>query len=333
MSLTTEEKDFFAQRGYLVRQVRLDPQQAGRAIDLMWANVDPKLRRDDPSSWVGDVRDSCRVASIAKRRGRVKLRENVRAAPFLREMIYGNPDVLEIVKDLLGPSGKPRAHIRGLYPIFPSPTSSNKLQGGMDGHPFQVCCIIYLSDVEPSGGGFTVWEGSHWIMQHAFDGKATWTLNANTEELTRQAMLDCPRVELPGRAGTAIFWHHRLLHTPSTNRRPSVRQALIGDFLQSDWEDKAKAALPHEPDLFADWAITCDPVERAESARVLRARAEAERAAEAEREAAARTAADKARAPAIASYRLNTSDVEHTENPPTGTHSEQASERRPAAFR
>ena len=142
MALTAEEKDFFAQRGYLVRRVGLDPEQINRAIDLVWQNVDPKLKRDDPSSWVGDIEDSCRVASIAKRRGRIKLRENVRDTPFLRSMIYDNAEVSEVVRDLLGPKGRPRSHIRGLYPIFPSLTSSSKLTGGMDAHPFQLCCII-----------------------------------------------------------------------------------------------------------------------------------------------------------------------------------------------
>ncbi len=255
MGLTAREKQLFVRGGFVVKHFPLDPQRVQDAIDLTWSHIDTRFDRNDPDSWVGEIEDSCRVAAIAKRRGRVKLRECVRTFPWLVDMVYGRAEILEIVQDLLGPKGQPRKYMRGLYPIFPSPTSSAKRAGGMDAHPFQICCIIYLSDVrETNCGGFTAWAGSHRLMRYAFPGKASCKLIPNYQELVVRANAEFEPVEILGPPGTTIFWHHRMLHSPSTNRGREVRHALVADFIQSDWE--AKADLPHEDNMWSDWAIS-----------------------------------------------------------------------------
>jgi len=256
--ITDVEKKKFLSESYFTRKLSMDMTEIDRAVDLAWEHMqemNPWLVRDDPSTWVGDITDSCRVAGNAKRRGRIKLRECVQKEPFLQEMVYGNSEITSIIHALLGPKGSPRTSHRGLYPIVPSLTSSNHLQGGMDAHPFQVSCIIYLSDVTEDGGAFILWKGSHRIMQDTFPGKASWEMSKpKAEELRLIAEDKCERVFIPGEIGTAVFWHHRTLHTPGTNRTQNVRHALIADFLQSDWESKQD--LPHEDDIWADWAIS-----------------------------------------------------------------------------
>jgi len=255
--LSAHEIGRFRDDGFIVRRIALDPVLQDQAIALTWDEVrkmNPEFVRDEPWTWTGEATDSCRVAPMAKRRGRIKLREQVRDTPWLAAMIREDDQILAPIRSLLGAKGMPRRKIRGLYPIFPSSSSSTALSGGMDAHPFQVSCIIYLSDVAEQGGAFNVWRGSHDLMRHAFPGKASWAIDpARAEELRIEAEMRYERVSLPGPAGTMILWHHRLLHTPSTNRTRSVRHALIGDFLQSDWE--ARRDEPHEDDIWADWAI------------------------------------------------------------------------------
>jgi hypothetical protein len=252
MVLTARERRQFVEKGWLVRQIDLDPALAARAIGLAWQHLDPRLVRDDPSTWHGEVKDSCHVMTMKARRGRVKLRECVNKTPWLRDMMFANPEILAVIADLLGPTGGPRKYIRGLYPKFPSPPVKF-LPGGMDGHAFQVGCIMYLNDVKKRGGGFTLWEGSHRIMRFAFDGHASWTLNQRLDECRDRAHKACRNVELYGPAGTTIFWHHRLLHQPTTNTRREVRHALVGDFVQRDWE--SRVAEPILPDMWDGWAV------------------------------------------------------------------------------
>ncbi len=97
MTLTAGERKQFVERGYVVRQLRLDPVAVARAIDLTWEHMDPRFQRDAPDTWRGEVQDSCRVETIEKRRGRVKLRECVNRTPWLTEMIYGHPEVQAVI--------------------------------------------------------------------------------------------------------------------------------------------------------------------------------------------------------------------------------------------
>ncbi len=251
--LSTEEKAQFVERGYVIKQIDLNQDVIDRAVDLTWSHVESHFERDNPDSWVGEIADSCRIAPISKRRGRLKFRECVRDTDWLVDMVYGDQQIKGWVESLLGPKGGPRNKIRGLYPIFPSPTSSYRVEGGMDAHPFQICCIIYLNDTDENCGEFSLWEGSHRIMKDCFPGKASWKMLSNMADLRERAQEECQHVTFPGPAGTVILWHHRCLHTPITNRSRHVRHALVADFLQSDWEQKRDE--PHEADMWADWAV------------------------------------------------------------------------------
>ena len=254
MQLTRSERRQFVEKGYLVRQVAMDRDRVRDAIDLTWAQIDPRWKRDEPDTWRGVIEDSCHVKSVQERRGRLKFRECVKRTPWLVDMIYGNQHVRSVIHDLLGPKGGPRKFIRGLYPNFPS-EGARIPPGGMDGHPFQVGVIMYLSDVVPGGGGFTLWAGSHRIMHYAFGGHASWDLvdHDARRPLQKRASRECENVEISGPVGTTIFWHHRLLHTPSVNSTRQVRHALVADFVQSDWE--ARRDEPFHPDMWDGWAV------------------------------------------------------------------------------
>lgn len=90
-------------------------------------------------------------------------------------------------------------------------------------------------------------------MRHGFRGHASWAFNDRMDRLKAEAMRVCENVEFSGPAGTTVFWHHRLLHTPSTNRTRNVRHALIADFIQSDWEERADD--PIRSDMWNGWAV------------------------------------------------------------------------------
>ena len=252
--LSEEQKASFILNGYCTVDTGLDPAWANWAIDLTWSQIDSHFDRDDPATWIGEIEDDCRSASLTKRRGRLKFKNNVFRNPELMRMMYGEGPVMAAVRDLIGDNIVGRHATRGLYPIFPTPTSSETIMGGMDAHPFQVNAILYLDDVAEDGGAFSVWVGSHYIMAQAFAGRASYQLLDNVEVLREEAERTCPRITLPGPRGTLVLWHHRLLHTPTTNRSPKIRYALLADYHRDDWLDRAD--LPHTEDFWEDWPLS-----------------------------------------------------------------------------
>jgi hypothetical protein len=252
--LSDEQKASFILDGYCTVSTDMSPEWANWAIDLTWSQIDTHFDRSDPSTWIGEVQDDCRLATIAKRRGRLKFKDNVSRHPELMRAMYGEGQIMSAVRDLIGARCVGRHAIRGLYPIFPTPRAGEQIIGGMDAHPFQVNAILYLDDVAEDGGAFSVWAGSHYIMAHAFAGPAAPALLENADDLRRKAEATCPRRVLPGKAGTLVLWHHRLLHTPTTNRCDRIRYALLADYHRDDWLDRG--SLPHTGDMWETWPLS-----------------------------------------------------------------------------
>ncbi|MCI4661640.1 MAG: phytanoyl-CoA dioxygenase family protein [Neomegalonema sp.] len=253
--LTNDEKAAFVRDGYLVKKLDIPAEDIQRAVDLTWSFTPPSFDRALPETWTGMVEDSCHAKTISQRRGRVKYRECVRKEKWLVDMIFDNAEVLSVVDDLLGAGlAGPRQYIRGLYPNFPSPTTKKRgHQGHMDHHPFQLGVNIYLSEIEQDGGGFVVWPGSHKVMRNAFAGKASVEKGPQLQSMMEKCEAEIAPIELTGGPGTAVFWHHRLLHAASTNYTRSVRHALLGDFLRHDFE--ARADEPQGADMWSEWAV------------------------------------------------------------------------------
>jgi len=252
--LSYNQKASFVRDGYCTVNIDLDPAWANWAIDLTWSQIDGHFDRADPSTWVGEIEDDCRSATLAKRRGRLKFKNNVSRHPELMNMMYGDGPIMSAVRELIGPRCVGRHATRGLYPIFPTPGSSEIIAGGMDAHPFQVNAILYLDDVSEEGGAFSVWSGSHYLMAQAFAGRASYQLESNVEDLRVEAEATCSRVTLAGPRGTLVLWHHRLLHTPTTNRSAKVRYALLADYHRDDWLDRTD--LPHTENYWEDWPLS-----------------------------------------------------------------------------
>lgn len=252
--LSEDQKLSFIRNGFCTTQIDLASEWANWAIDLTWSQIDSHFDRNDSTTWIGEIEDDCRSATIAKRRGRLKFKNNVFRHPELIRMMYGEGPVLSAVRDLIGERCVGRHATRGLYPIFPTPRAGEQITGGMDAHPFQVNAILYLDDVAEDGGAFSVWSGSHTIMAAAFAGRASYRLLANVDDLRRQAEASCPRVTLAGPRGTLVLWHHRLLHTPTTNRSDKIRYALLADYHRDDWLDRVD--LPHSDDFWEDWPLS-----------------------------------------------------------------------------
>jgi hypothetical protein len=246
--LSDQQIQAFFTFGYCVSRIPLAQDITRRAVDKVWELCPSSFQVDQPRTWHGELIDSCKTQSIEDRRGRVKFRECLRGERWLYEMTAANADILACIRQLIGEPVPPE-YVRGLYPVFP--TRERAPQGHCDQHKFQVGVVLYLSDVLPGGGGFTVWPGSHHEIarHHATLGGEDRlpTYEAALQEIQRSTK----PAELTGPAGTAVFWHQRLVHTAGINTRRTVRHATLCDFKNATF---LAAADSVDRSLWSTWS-------------------------------------------------------------------------------
>jgi hypothetical protein len=133
----------------------------------------------------------------------------------------------------------PVPHIDGMY------APNNGVPAGTLMH-FTALLGVFLSDVPgPDAGNFTVWPGSHRLMEAHFRQHGTG------------AIVDgFPRLELPqprhltGRAGDVVLAHYALAHAAAANLGPYVRYAVFFRLYHAEHE---KAGTRPLTELWSQW--------------------------------------------------------------------------------
>ena len=141
------------------------------------------------------------------------------------------------------PLHRARGHVDGYGPSFD--------RNYEVGH-FTVAAAVYLDRVEPRGGGFTVWPGSHWW---AADYYEKYHLESLVNNASLPAFVDgewkrgeylahqTDPLEIHGNAGTVVFWHQNLLHAGGINNGRWTRLAAIKRFSRPDSEEIKREAF------------------------------------------------------------------------------------------
>jgi ectoine hydroxylase-related dioxygenase (phytanoyl-CoA dioxygenase family) len=135
------------------------------------------------------------------------------------------------------PLARERGHIDGYGPAF---------DANHEVSYYTVMASVYLDRVEPRGGGFILWPGSHWYAADYYD-------DHHLESLVDNASLPAYRdgewdrceylahqydpLEIHGDAGTTVFWHQNLLHCGGRHNSPYVRLSTIQRFTRPDAEE------------------------------------------------------------------------------------------------
>ncbi len=251
--LTVEEIVFFKEQGYLIKRGILDPALLERAREALWAGAPAKLKRDDPSSWVGPFQEESNDPTSLRRGYTWKYR-----APgsddWMKQLLPQNPNVWAIAEQLLGSGNlQPPERVRGIYCMLPEgDLPEQPYHFHIDQHPFHLGIVAYIDRVVPNGGGFTVWPGTHRLYYPLFETQHTFTPNAEAQAAAR-ATETLPYVDCHGDAGDVVFWHHRLGHSAGHNRSTNIRQAVLYDFKHKDLETLQELS-PHA-NMWTDWAI------------------------------------------------------------------------------
>jgi hypothetical protein len=121
---------------------------------------------------------------------------------------------------------------------------------------------IYLDRIQPRGGGFTVWPGSHHLVGkyyreeagdiYAGDGGIPALSPDGTWAEDRQLSEQFDPIEVHGDPGTVVLWHGHMEHTGGINLSPgSVRMGLFDRFdLREDVYDDIMDYARHPIDYW-----------------------------------------------------------------------------------
>jgi hypothetical protein len=116
---------------------------------------------------------------------------------------------------------------------------------------------IYLNRIQPRGGGFTVWPGSHHLVSkyyreeaediYAGDGGVPALSPDGTWETDRQLSEQFDPIEVHGDSGTVVLWHGHMEHAGGINLSPgTVRMGLFSRFnLRDDAYDNVMDYARH----------------------------------------------------------------------------------------
>lgn len=241
MDISFDERLFFYENGYLIVRDLLAPSFIELALDSFEQGTPPVLlSKYSTDSLQGPFLDVEQISSDSGRVIRNGFRWLDRRNAFvgwMQDGFLGNYSIKSVAASLVNcPVNQLSFEIRGIYatlPIADRDHSQFQLTPHTDSHDFSLGVVAYLRDVKPSGGGFTVWPGTHQCMKHAYTkivgGEKMYDYNI----LLRECLSLVDPVELAGDKGDVVFWSNRLIHGPSPNHSPSTRVALLGDYFLS----------------------------------------------------------------------------------------------------
>ena len=250
--LSRPEIEFFVANGFLVKRRLLARKAVAEALDHAWAHLlenvpmdaaAQPLSREDPGSWRDPAWGPLPAPDEAgPYQGRQRIHHggatvklhDLGDADFLLSLVPNHPEVRGIARELLDDDLRPSERTRGVYAVFPDRDAP---AGRLGPHTDQVCqqlnACVYLEDVGPRSGGFTVYPGSHRIMFRAHRLEANWSPRADYRDAVRRVVREVRPVELVGGAGTVIFWHGRTVHSAGIHTGDRIRWAVFADFTQN----------------------------------------------------------------------------------------------------
>ncbi len=225
-----------------------------RARKRLWEGAPPRLKEDDPDTWVGPFPEEEESKDGSNARGGFSWAYREPGdEDWIIEMLATNETVWGWAEQFLGNGTlvePPR--IRGIYcRMCEGDAPERELTCHTDGHPFHLGVVGLIDHVPPNGGAFTVWPRSHRTFFYAFTCQYRHDraegYDEHIERFNRQPSVDCH-----GEAGDIVFWHHRLAHSAGHNRSRQIRKAVLYDFRKKDWEETQDNPIPE--DMWQDWS-------------------------------------------------------------------------------
>lgn len=252
--LSPDDLRFFKREGYLIKRGVMDRRLVDRACERLWDGAPPRLKRDDPDTWIGPFPEEEESRDTSNARGGFSWKyRKPGTADWMLAMLATNSTIWGWAEQLLGKGTLVQPErILGIYCRLPEGDHpETALTCHTDGHPFHLGVVGLIDRVPPNGGAFTVWPRSHRTFYYAFTCQYRHIrvddYDENIAHFNQQPSVDCH-----GDAGDIIFWHHRLAHAARPNRSSQIRKAVLFDFCKRDLEQTQDE--PPQPDMWRDWS-------------------------------------------------------------------------------
>lgn len=143
----------------------------------------------------------------------------------------GHPNVLYMAEALLGGPIKKPYRNRGIYSIFPRDPDGpvSKLGPHMDANMTEMQVVIYLQDVEPASGGFTIFPTSPQRLYPTSEQALNWVGTPASKAAMDDIKQNVAPLEFVGKAGDVVFCHGLVVHSAGLHEGDHVRVAAIAD--------------------------------------------------------------------------------------------------------
>ncbi len=251
--LSAAEVEFFRVNGFLIKERLVDQSRTAAELERTWAHLLRHVPPHPDSEWRLDPNDRStwkdpqwapmaphpQAGYYQGRQPREAFGQVIKLHDLgwddaITDLLPRHPDVRAIARALLGDDLKETECTRGVYGVFP-PAEKTELTGELLGpHTDQVCqqlnACLYLDDVEPRNGGFTVYPGSHRIMFGAHEREANFSPTSEYGARMREVIDTIEPYELCAPQGSVIFWHGRTVHSVGLHAGEDIRWALFADF-------------------------------------------------------------------------------------------------------
>ena len=247
-SLCKEEVEFFKENGFIIKRGLLDEKETfNRIVDYVWENAPRDLiKRDDPQTWLGAPQgewteeDVARAGLFGNGSWKMRSRDVIGREPFLIDRVANHPRMRRCVSAFIGDPVRPATRVRGIYGIFPKPPESEgRLSPHADQTAAQLSAMVFVDDVPPHCGGFTVWPGSHhYIYPHCdtAQGPIGQYRADGYGQARDRSLREITPVESTGRAGDVMFWHPRLLHSAGVNYSAEHDRQILRLVIPCDYQ-------------------------------------------------------------------------------------------------
>jgi hypothetical protein len=271
--LTTDQKREFTRSGFLVLDGVLDEETVTEAREAVEAD-------DVPRSWEHleelidtpdeDLPFDAEGRNVKMHSGDFKMTFEDDVFGRITERLYPYAEELVGEGRLQDPSETGRIVLR--FPqrdalTAPGSQQASEIGSHIDGVNVgssmpTVGVATYLNRIQPRGGGFTVWPGSHHLVGkyyreaaddiYAGDGGIPALSPDGSWESDRQLSEQFDPIEVHGDPGTVVLWHGHMEHTGGINLSPgTVRMGLFTRFnLREDLYDDVMEYARHPIDFW-----------------------------------------------------------------------------------
>ena len=207
------------------------------------------MERNNPQTWIEPPEDdwtesdSIKIGHLAHRNWKIRSKgpNGLGTEDFLVKDIANSPDMLKVVRDLIGSPVKPPQRVRGVYCVFPSkPDSQDKHNVHVDYIPSHITAMVIADEIRPQCGGFMLWPGSHIELHHYWKTSHGGGMDPDQSQkflrAREQIIRETTPVEFTGLAGDVVFWHPRALHSAGVNHSSENGEPLVRIIIPCDFQ-------------------------------------------------------------------------------------------------